>query len=216
MAEEFSFLAKKDNSNGKQEAPRPLFSQKLTLGEFVDELIETKLISLNQEYTPCEICMSDLIGRQNFIILNPCMHTFCTECIKGYSESLISEGNLSKLKCPSVQDSAKCDSNIREKDLIAVGVTQAMLDKFTKFSIESALNNMDDFGYCPQCQGHAELQIKLNLGQCQHCSFQYCTKCNSKYHPGKRCQNLNVDIESIKDFEGLENNFKDGFYLPNL
>lgn len=64
---------------------------------------------------------------------------------------MISEGNIAKLKCPSMLGKTACGSNIREKDLISVGASQDTLDKFTKFSIESALNNMDDFGYCPNC-----------------------------------------------------------------
>lgn len=167
------------------------------MSDFIDELITTKMLSLNQEYTTCEICFEEKIGRDKFVILNPCMHYFCKDCLVGYSESQINENRVDRLKCPSYSDPKGCKSNIREIDLVGAGLSEDCQKKLTQFSIETALAKMDDFGYCPECNGVAELTPKKNMGYCQHCFYYFCTKCDEKYHPGTRCEYLILDADAV-------------------
>ncbi len=55
---------------------------------------------------------------------------------------------------------------------------------------------MDDYGWCPlpQCNSPSELDRSKNFGECTQCRFKFCLLCKDKYHFGKRCPALKVDL----------------------
>jgi E3 ubiquitin-protein ligase RNF14 len=64
-------------------------------------------------YFTCNVCFSDKTGKDCFKF-DKCDHVFCIECMKGYFETLISDGNVKSLTCP--QD--KCESQAHPTQVI--------------------------------------------------------------------------------------------------
>ena len=100
------------------------------------------------------------MGGSKFLILNPCVHPFCKVCMRDYCDMMITNGNIEKLKCPyrSGKDNKACTSNIREKDLVFLGLSEENLEKFNKFSFSKAIDTMDEYGWCPNCNSAAEIE----------------------------------------------------------
>ena len=99
------------------------------------------------------------------------MHVYCKNCMKAYCEGLIMEGSIGKLICPN----EKCETFIREKDLKDLDISAEMLKKYDEFSVSKAIDQMDDYTWCPSCNGHAEVEKSKNMGFCQNCHFKFCT-----------------------------------------
>lgn len=123
------------------------------------------------------------------------MHIFCKECLHGFAESKINDGAVQQLICPSLANGKQCKTFVREKDLLLLGISDELQEKYTRFSIQGAIDCMDDFGYCVKCEGPAEMLKAKNLGLCTSdtCGFQFCTQCEKQYHPLKRCDKLTID-----------------------
>ena len=67
------------------------------------------------------------------------------------------------MHCPS---SSGCKKFFTENNLLEVGVDQELIEKFNVFSINHAIENMDDFGWCPLsvCGQPAEIDKVKNFG----------------------------------------------------
>jgi len=166
----------------------------------VDEQIRSRLHVLELNYERCQICLEDFIGSSHFLLLNPCMHVFCKQCMRDFCENLINEGSVEKLQCPLLApDSNKkqCGSHIRETDLIHLDLSQELLEKFNKFAVSKAIDQMEDYGWCPQCESPAEVEKVKGRGYCVTCGFIFCLKCNQTYHMFKRCENLKITLEML-------------------
>ena len=69
------------------------------------------------------------------------------------------------------------------------------------FSINQAIDTMDDFGWCPitECGNPAEVDKLKNFGQCTECQFKFCLLCKERYHKYKKCRNtIEEEIELLK------------------
>ena len=109
--------------------------------QFIDCMIDTKMMQLDSEYTKCLICFDSMIGSENFLLLNPCMHPYCKTCMVEYCEGIIKSGQIEQLKCPFIgEDGKRCLSNVREKDLQIVGLSQESLEKYNQFSFSKAVD----------------------------------------------------------------------------
>ncbi len=94
-----------------------------------------------------------------------CYHYFCKSCLKTYTEDLISKGEVGRLVCPSFDG---CKSQITELNLKALNLSYDFIDKVSVFSINQAIERMDDFGWCPisECAAPAEIDKVKNFGRC--------------------------------------------------
>ena len=109
--------------------------------------------------------------------------------MSAFCEDKINDGKIKDLCCPNMDDAnKKCSSVIREKDLKIMGLSEEMIQKYTQFSISNAVDEMSDFGWCPQCNNPADLEPEKNRGNCTNCSFSFCIGCKEKYHYGKKCK----------------------------
>jgi len=92
-----------------------------------------------------------------------CHHFFCKNCLKQYSEDLISRGEIGKLHCPSVNG---CKTILTEVNLRAIDVSEELIEKVSTFSINQAIERMEDFGWCPiaECAAPAEIDKVKNFG----------------------------------------------------
>ena len=66
---------------------------------------------------------------------------------------------------------------------------------YEKVSLENAIGQMDDMGFCPieSCKQLAHIDKNSNSGLCSFCNFRYCLDCKAQYHPNKRCGIHRID-----------------------
>ena len=169
---------------------------------FKEEEFETLKFTLDTQLTQCDICyLSSDKGQSHFLILPQCQHYFCKPCIKEYCTDLISRGEIQKLFCPH----SGCKTFLNETNLQNIGMEADLIEKLNVFSINQAIDGMDDFGWCPlkECGSPAEIDIVKNFGRCTQCGFQFCLTCKGKYHFFKRCPAIIVTYndEEAKDKE---------------
>lgn len=76
------------------------------------------------------------------------------------------------------------------------------LAKYEKLSLDNAIAQMDDMGWCPipSCAQIAHIEKELNQGRCTFCDFTFCLDCKERVHPFKRCSINRLDLmASFKD-----------------
>lgn len=66
--------------------------------------------------------------------------------MKDYATDLISRGEINKLLCPH---ESGCKTFLTENNLDVLGVNAELKEKYTIFSINNAIDCMEDFGWCP-------------------------------------------------------------------
>lgn len=108
----------------------------------------------------------------------------------------INEGNIANLKCAN----KSCGKLFSDNDIKNLKLAPDLQQKYEKLSLENAIANMDDMGWCPiaGCSQLANIEKKSNYGQCTFCDFKFCLDCKDRYHPQKRCAIHRVDL--MKDF----------------
>lgn len=66
----------------------------------VDYNEQRKHIEFKKNFYTCNICFTDKSG-EHCTQFMPCVHTFCKDCIRGYFEVKIKEGNVQNICCPA-------------------------------------------------------------------------------------------------------------------
>lgn len=84
--------------------------------------------------------------------------------MRDFAQDLISRGEIGKLICPG----NNCKTNLTEVNLKNVDLDEEFIEKFNVFSINQAIEQMDDFGWCPlkECGQPAEVNKLKNYGMC--------------------------------------------------
>lgn len=98
----------------------------------------------DEEQHVCEICSEDLLGSK-FFFMSGCEHSFCHECVFEMVTSKIKEGNIANLKCANKD----CGKAFNDIDVKALGLGEDLQKKYEKLSLDNAIANMDDMGWCP-------------------------------------------------------------------
>jgi len=65
----------------------------------IDYNEKRKQIEFKKNFYTCNICFTDKAGEHCTQFL-PCAHTFCKDCIRGYFEVKIKDGNVQNICCP--------------------------------------------------------------------------------------------------------------------
>lgn len=142
--------------------------------------------------------------------MSGCEHLFCLECLTEFVTSKITEGKVAQICCPE----ASCMKPLNDLDIKNLNLNQDLLDKYELFSVNNAIANMDDMGWCPikGCGALANIEKSENSGRCQHCEFYFCLDCKNKFHPFKRCDINRVDLmmqyKTSEEFEQIETDNK--------
>lgn len=86
---------------------------------------------------------------------------------------------------------------LNDHDIKRMGLSDELVKKYEKFSLEHAISQMPDIGWCPipGCKSLANIEKSENKGRCQHCEFLFCLDCKNGTHPFKRCQITRVDLD---------------------
>lgn len=116
----------------------------------------------NEEHL-CGICKRHLLG-EKFFFLSGCEHYFCFECMQELVEFKIKNGEVSQITC--AED--KCRKSLNDHDIKRMGLSDELVKKYEKFSLEHAISQMDDIGWCPMpgCKSLANLEKSENTGRC--------------------------------------------------
>ena len=104
----------------------------------------------------------------------------------------INEMKINEIMCAD----HTCKKNLNDLDIRNMGIPNDLLSKYEQFSLNNAISQMDDLGWCPLpgCGALANLDKDLNQGKCQHCDFLFCLDCKDRHHPYKRCMIHRLDI----------------------
>lgn len=80
-----------------------------------------------------------------------------------------------------------------------MGLDKQLLEKYEQFSLNNAIAQMDDLGWCPLpgCGSLATIEKDFNFGKCQHCDLMFCLDCKERFHPYKRCLVNRLDLHNL-------------------
>eukprot|EP00347_Sterkiella_histriomuscorum_P009892 403339473 len=167
--------------------------------EFNEEKFDSLKYELDINENQCEICYQSFIGRENFIMFQGCQHFYCKTCMLQYANDIISNGEIGKLICPAFSG---CKTTLNELHLKEIGLDEDQIQKVTVFSINQAVEKMDDFGWCPipECAAPAQVNRLQNFAQCTQCRFTFCLTCKEKYHFFKQCPAIKLKGKDIDQF----------------
>jgi len=162
--------------------------------------------------------MRNLLG-DKFVFMSGCEHLFCLECLREDVTMKINEGRVAQICCAE----KSCMKPFNDLDIRNMKLDQSLIDKYEQFSVNNAIAQMDDMGWCPMkgCGSLANIEKAENSGKCQHCEFYFCLDCKNRVHPFKRCDLNRVDLlmmdKNNSDFlETQEGNAKAAEALMNL
>ena len=85
---------------------------------------------------------------------------------------LIKEAKIDSIRCPD----AECNCLISNNEMRKIGIQSEYINKLEEFSINKALDNMEDFTYCPltSCAKAAYIDKNANFGECTICEHRFC------------------------------------------
>ena len=92
----------------------------------------------------CGICTRNLLG-DKFFFLSGCEHIYCQECLKELVLNRIEDGSVVNIMCPE----AGCGKQMNDWDIRNMGLSKADKDRYEQISLNNAVANMDDVGWCP-------------------------------------------------------------------
>ena len=147
--------------------------------------------SFDSEEHVCEICSRSLLG-EKFTFLSTCEHYFCNECLKEMIVGQIDSGKFGQIKCAD----SSCGKSLIDHDIKRVGLDRSIMERYEQYSLQSAIEAMDDMTWCPltACGSVAVIDVEDNTGRCQHCEHHFCLDCKQHVHPYKRCLIHRIDL----------------------
>lgn len=77
--------------------------------------------------------------------MSGCEHYFCIECMRDMVILKINEGQIAQLTCPE----ASCKKMLNDKDIKNLNLEPEINQKYEKLSLDNAIDQMDDMGWCP-------------------------------------------------------------------
>ncbi|XP_022099072.1 LOW QUALITY PROTEIN: E3 ubiquitin-protein ligase RNF14-like [Acanthaster planci] len=146
----------------------------------------------------CLVCFSEKLGSQ-CINFQGCNHVYCKDCVKGYFEVQIEEGNVKGLNCPDTDcDSPALPSQVREL------VSKELFATYDRLLLQRTLEGMDDIVYCPRlsCQCPVMRDKETTIAVCSACAYPFCVKCRMAYHGVSPCRLRKEEILKLrKEYE---------------
>lgn len=153
-------------------------------------------IEFKRNFFSCKICFSEKLGEDctQFV---PCGHIFCKECISGYLEVRINDGNVMNIHCPEEM----CSSETTPGQ-IKVLVSPELFSKYDSSLLSIALNTMSDIIYCPRphCQYPVSREPNEEVANCPACLYAFCIHCKSTYHGIEPCKVTAVN-ELVEEYQ---------------
>ncbi|XP_043584650.1 E3 ubiquitin-protein ligase RNF14-like isoform X2 [Bombus pyrosoma] len=150
-------------------------------------------IEFKKNFYTCKICFVDKLG-EHCTQFFPCGHVFCKDCIAGYLEIRIKDGNVQNIYCPE----EKCTSEATPaqiKDL----VSSELFAKYDSILLNATLDTMGDIVYCPRrnCQYPVSREPNEQVANCPICQYAFCVYCKMVYHGIEPCKVYSAEIHKV-------------------
>lgn len=143
----------------------------------------------------CQVCFAEKLGKQCMQFAT-CNHVFCNDCMKGYFNVLIDEGDVRGLKCPE----NKCESIALPLQIQSL-VTEAQYNRYDRLLLQSTLDTMTDVIYCPRqnCGCAVVVDKEHNSGSCPKCIYVFCIYCKQTYHGLSACKISSENCKKLRE-----------------
>ncbi|XP_031848101.1 E3 ubiquitin-protein ligase RNF14 [Nomia melanderi] len=141
-------------------------------------------IEFKKNFNTCKICFVDKLGEHCTQFL-PCTHVFCKDCITGYLEVRIKDGNVQNIYCPE----EKCSSEATPAQIKEL-VSSELFAKYDSILLSATLDTMKDIIYCPRrnCQYPVSCEPNEPMANCPVCQYAFCIYCKMGYHGIEPCR----------------------------
>ncbi|XP_074650346.1 E3 ubiquitin-protein ligase RNF14-like [Tubulanus polymorphus] len=143
----------------------------------------------------CDVCFAEKFGSLCLQFAD-CEHVFCDDCMKGFFEVQINEGNVKALTCPH----DKCETQALPWQVKRL-VSPELFQKYDRLLLQVSLDTMTDIVYCPRpaCQSAVILDPGSNMGCCAACNYVFCTLCQLTYHGVSPCRVKRNQLKKLRD-----------------
>ncbi|KAI8508708.1 E3 ubiquitin-protein ligase rnf14 [Branchiostoma belcheri] len=180
---------------GDPRAIQDLASPSLLVPAIVEYDQERRQHMFNTTMYNCNVCFGEKLGA-DCIGFKGCDHVYCKECMKGYFQVQISEGNVQCLQCPE----PKCESQALPSQVQEL-VGGELFARYDRLLLQSSLEGMADVVYCPRksCQCPVMLEPDSKMGGCTACQYTFCTLCKLAYHGVSPCRVKPDDLRKLRE-----------------
>ncbi|CAH1267487.1 RNF14 [Branchiostoma lanceolatum] len=180
---------------GDPRAIQDLASPSLLVPAIVEYDQERRQHMFNTTMYNCNVCFGEKLGA-DCIGFKGCDHVYCKECMKGYFQVQISEGNVQCLQCPE----PKCESQALPSQVQEL-VGGELFARYDRLLLQSSLDGMADVVYCPRksCQCPVMLEPDSKMGGCTACQYTFCTLCKLAYHGVSPCRIKPDDLRKLRE-----------------
>jgi len=121
-------------------------------------------------------------------VIDGCNHRYCVDCLGQMIKTLINDGRVQEIKCPSPSCPSQIDYNqikqiVRNEDLFA---------KYEEYNLKRTLESIPDLRWCPRpgC-GNAMIgssDVPMMICSNDSCRFTFCFKCKEEWHADVTCE----------------------------
>lgn len=127
-------------------------------------------------------------------------HLICKRCIIRSIEIALGEGRV-RTQCPNMS----CSSHISNAELERI-LPENLMRRLDETEAFNALNTMEIPGLrtCWKCGLKVIDESEVNPYVCPQCNERTCKECGNKFHPGRTCQQANIDPNRIVEYEMSE------------
>ncbi|XP_018368965.1 PREDICTED: E3 ubiquitin-protein ligase RNF14-like [Trachymyrmex cornetzi] len=171
----------------------------------IDYNEKRKQIEFKKNFYTCNICFTDKSGEHCTQFL-PCAHTFCKDCIRGYFEVKIKDGNVQNICCP--EEKCKFEATPGQvKEL----VSSELFSKYDSLLLSTTLDTMMDIVYCPRrhCQYPVTRDPDDNMARCPVCQYAFCIRCKMVYHGVEPCKISSAEKQRLlNEYQSASNEKK--------
>ncbi|KAJ2706248.1 hypothetical protein FB645_001764 [Coemansia sp. IMI 203386] len=160
-----------------------------------------------RSYT-CAICIEEQSGKH--CIQLSCSHVFCRKCLSSYLSILVTEGNISQLKCPDTQ----CHGSSTQPAITDMEMQQLLsreqISRIHRLREQRRIDNdKTKYAWCPRtgCGLGVECDKTVeSLCECS-CGYVFCKLCLRTWHGTNYCEIkstkkiVNMYIKAVRESE---------------
>jgi E3 ubiquitin-protein ligase RNF14 len=137
----------------------------------------------------CTICFLLVDGER---LSEPCLAcggAFCKQCLVTYCQTLIGDGRVSGLDCPTVSCSQPLSLPLLEALL-----SPDLLKRYLRLQEEVELDSIPGMVFCPRpmCRSRVVSEPDSDLAMCTECGFPFCKICKQTWHGPGVCPSLSM------------------------
>lgn len=145
--------------------------------------------------TECQCCFAEDVP---FVACSkkPLTHRFCRDCLRGYIDSHLGDGNASATCMLDASDKCGgCYSMTVLQVVLDREALQRMQEQMQFAQVKQLASTLDHFHVCPFCQRYGLQALNIRDASCEVCDRQWCIKCRQESHP------QNVPCEKLRNLD---------------